>query len=375
MKLTCTRRDLSQGLAVVCRAVMQRPTLPVLASVLLEGSNGQLRLSATNLDIDITCCIEARVEQDGALAVPARAFSALVNKLPAGDITLSLQRKTILVVMTSRGQVSIAGETASDFPRPATPAGNEPEITIAAMLLKTMITRVVFAASDDEERRPVYTGVLMQAKDRQLTLVAYDGFRLTVHETALTDDVSLLASIIPARALRTLARILLAGEMVRVSVSPHLAQVWFRAGGITLHSRLIDGQFLYGCHSIPTDSTTRVVLDTQLFAAHIARAVLFARENANIVRFTIRSEGRLAIESWDDDVGRYTGTLDAEITGEEMQIIFNARQLADVCDVLAMPQIVLDLSGPRKPAVIRPVSQDGSPPGFTYVVSPMTINH
>lgn len=375
MKLTCTRRAFSNALAAVTRATAKRATLPILTHILLEAENGLARLSATDLEITITARLDARVEREGSIAVPAKAFSTLLKTLPAGDITLSRKTGTTLVITTSQGQTPIAGEVASEFPRTIAPNDSEPEIAIPVTLFKAMIAQTVIAASNDEEHRPVYTGIRMQVESGLLTLVGFDGFRLTVCEVALPGAGSLPESIVPAHALRTLSRILPDNGSVRVGVASERAQVWFRTDDVTLLSRLIDGQFRYDRHNILTDFTTRVTLDRQAFAAHMARAALFARENANIVRLMIRPEGSLAVEAWDDDVGRYGGTLEAEVTGDAMQIIFNVRQLADVLGVLAAPQMSLHLSGPRKPAVIRPESRAGTTIGFTYVLSPMTINH
>src|SRR5690606_28289713 len=159
MKLSCTQENLARGLNIVSRAVSTRSTLPVLANVLLATDNGQLKLSATNLEIVITCWVGAKVEEAGAITVPARTLSDLVSALPQEQVNLHLDTNTqTLHVSCARTEANIRGIDYQEFPLIPEP-GDAPRIRMDAATLKEMISQVAFAAATDDAR-PTLTGIL-----------------------------------------------------------------------------------------------------------------------------------------------------------------------------------------------------------------------
>jgi len=212
MKVKVTQQNLAHGLGVVSRAVSPRSTLPVLANILLASDEGRLRLSATNLEMGITCWVPANIDEEGSTTVPARTISDLVGTLPQDVITLDLDSKhQELSVHSGSGETKIKGIDAQEFPPfPAVEATDGIQLNVNDF--KEMIQQVVFSASTDEAR-PVLQGVLMKVAESEVVLAATDGFRISVRNAALKAPVTApLSAIIPARALGELARI---AEMVK----------------------------------------------------------------------------------------------------------------------------------------------------------------
>ncbi len=191
MRVSVLQENLARGLNIVSRAVSPRSTLPVLANVLVASDEGRLRLSATNLELGITCWIAAKIHEDGSTTVPARTFSDLVSTLSDKQVDMSLTLRTqTLNIRCGASNTDIKCIDAQEFPpMPVVDFSQGIEFNIAD--LKEMIQQVVFAASTDDAR-PILTGVLVTVKDDQITMAAADGFRLSVRKTSLSSSESLL---------------------------------------------------------------------------------------------------------------------------------------------------------------------------------------
>ncbi len=206
MKVTVLQENLARGLSIVSRAVSPRNTLPVLSNILIASDEGRLRLSATNLELGITCWIAARIEQEGSTTVPARTFADLVSALPVEQVMLELNTQTqTLHVKGGTSTNDIKCISADEFP-PLPVPDLEGAVQLNVVDFQEMIQQVAFAASTDEAR-PVLMGVLVNVDKDKITLAAADGFRLSVRKATLSSPLPQpLTAIIPARALNELAR-------------------------------------------------------------------------------------------------------------------------------------------------------------------------
>jgi len=295
MKVTVLQENLAHGLGIVSRAVSPRSTLPVLSNILVASDEGRLRLSATNLELGITCWITARIEQEGSTTVPARTFSDLVNTLPGDQVLLSLDIKT--QTLNVRGGTStndIKCIDAQEFP-PLPVPDLEGAVQLNVAEFREMIQQVAFAASTDEAR-PVLMGVLIQVDKDKLTMAAADGFRLSVRKATLsTPAPAPLTAIIPAKALTELARVASDGEETIYMIVPKgRGQVVFRVKDVEVVSQLIDGTFPDYQQIIPRKYTSRTLVSTASLVKACKQAEIFAREGSNVARLNIKpSNGEL----------------------------------------------------------------------------------
>ncbi|MEA2582955.1 MAG: polymerase subunit beta, partial [Thermomicrobiales bacterium] len=227
VKVSCLQENLQRALAQVSRAVATKTALPVLSNVLLTTDDGRLKIAATNLEIGITTWIGASIEDEGRITVDARLLSEFANTLPADAVQLSSDPvRSSLLVQCGRDKAAINGIDADDFPVIPTVGGEAFSASVDPQVFREMIAQVEFAAASDDSR-PVLAGVLCRFEDQTLTLAAADGFRLAVREGALTETVpSRLDVIVPARALRELARIVGdSTEPVKHAITPNQSQL------------------------------------------------------------------------------------------------------------------------------------------------------
>jgi DNA polymerase-3 subunit beta len=375
MNISVMQENLARGLGIVSRAVASRATLPVLANVLLRTEDGGLKLTATNLEIGITCWVPGKVEAPGEITVPARLLTDLVGSLPSQTIELELSPKDRTLKVTCGGsRASIKGIEADEFPVVGA-IGEAPLTAVDARVLREALGEVVFAAATDESR-PILTGVLTRLEGDTMTLAAADNYRIAVRTLTLARPVSAeQVIVVPGRSYAELVRILPDAEApVEITVTPNRSQVLFHVEGIDLISRLIEGQFPNYEPVVPRkDSfTTAATLDREAFLAGTRRASFFARDSANIIKVEVGGEdgdtpAGVTISAHAVDIGDNADSLDATVEGSPTSIAFNARYLTDVLGALDADEVKLELSGPLAPGVIRGVGKDE----YVHVIMPV----
>ena len=374
MKVSCLQENLAKGLSIVSRAVAARSTLPVLGNILIASDNARLRLSATNLELGITCWIGAKIEDEGATTVPAKTLVDLVNTLPQDKVEMSLVVRTqTLNLSCGRVQANIKGIDAQEFPL-IPPANLDDALQLNVEDFREMINHVIFAAATDEAR-PILTGVLAKIEGGQVTLAAADGFRLSLRTAHLsTPNAEPIQAIIPARALAELGRVITAEEPVFMSLPPGRGQVIFHHDSVELVSQLIEGAFPDYNNVVPKNYTTRTVMSTAEFRKACKTSDIFAREAAHTARLKIKpgselTPGHVTISATAAETGDNVTELDATVDGGPVEIAFNVKYLVDVLNVLDTPNVALETSTSSSPGVIRPVGRDD----FLYVIMPMHL--
>lgn len=374
MKLTVSQAQLAHGLGVVSRAVSPRSTLPVLNNILIATDEGRLRLSATNLELGITCWIGAQIEEEGSITIPARIFSDLVSTLPGDKVSLSLTTRTqSLNIHCGTSNFDIKGIDAQEFPpMPVPDLSSGVELNVADF--KEMIHQVGFAASTDEAR-PVLQGVLMEINDNQMSLAATDGFRIAVRSAELSSSIdNQVKVIIPARSLGELARIAMDGnESVTMVVPPDRGQAIFHLKDAELVTQLIEGNFPDYRAIIPRNFKTRTVISTAEFLKACRQAEIIAREGNYVIRLNIQPQesgpGAVEFSTQSEEMGSGEVVVDANIEGPELLVAFNVRFLSEVLEVIGTANTVLETNANNTPGMLSPVGDES----YKHVIMPMHL--
>ena len=376
MKVTVLQEHLARGLGTVAKAVSPRSTLPVLANILIASDEGRLRLSATNLEMGITCWIPARIEEEGSTTVPARTFSDLVSTLPSDQVMLRLDPST--QTLNVRGGTStndIKCIDAQEFPPPAI-ANFDDAVQINVGDFREMIHQVAFAASSDEAR-PVLMGVLIQVDKDKLTMAAADGFRLSVRKAVLsTPSPAPISAIVPAQALKELARVATdSEEPIYMAMPKGRGQVVFRVKDVEVVSQLIDGTFPDFQQIIPRSYKSRTLVSTSSLLKACKQAEIFAREGSNVARLNIKSAqsemqpSEVEISATSEETGKNETIVEATVDGTGLLIAFNVKFLREALEVIRTPNVALETSAPNAPGVVKPVGDDQ----FLHVIMPMHL--
>ncbi len=375
MKVSVSQPHLAHGLSIVSRAVSPRNTLPVLANILVATDEGRLRLSATNLELGITCWIGARIEEEGSTTVPARTFTDLVGKLPNDQVMLNLNVRTQTInLRCGTSTTDIKGIDPQEFPPIPVPDLAE-AVALNVTDFKEMVQQVAFAASTDEAR-PVLTGVLVIVSGSEITLAATDGFRISVRKAELaTPAARPISAIVPARALIELARITSEGEdTIQMVVPPNRGQVIFHMKDVEVVSQLIDGNFPDYKAIIPRSFKTRTILSTSELLKACQQAEIIAREGTNVARLNFAPSGdirpsEVEVSAMTEEKGKSEIKLGATVDGVPLLIAFNVRFLREVLEVIKTPNVTIETNAANTPGLVRPVGDEH----FTHVIMPMHL--
>ena len=370
MKIKILAENLSHGLRTVSRTASLRSTLPVLGNVLMATDEGRLCLTTTNLETTTVCWIDALIEQDGAITVPAHTLTDVVGTLPPEQVDLELNSETQTLNVRSGGtKTKVKGIAAGEFP-PLPEPGPGPAIEINAADLKELICKVSVSAASDQGR-PVLTGVLVAIDGNTITLAAADGFRLSEGVAALSSPATEpVQAILPAQALDEWVRI--AGEDEMVAMTFTDSRVVFKTERLWLATQVIEGSFPDYKQIIPAEWETRAVLSTEAFTRACKRAAIFARENPNSNTVVLNVNGTVEVSGKSDESGSSRTVIDGEATteGEALKIAFNVRYLLDILKVLDTPNVAIEMSSNTSPGMIRPVGVED----FLHVVMPLALN-
>jgi DNA polymerase-3 subunit beta len=363
MKVTCSKDELAEQLALVARAVSTRSAVHVLQGVLLRAEGGRLHLAATDMELSLRTSLEAEVDDEGTIVVPGRLLVDISRLLPAGDVEIEY-RPEEGTVRVECGPASYRLHTYSveDFPRLPDVEGLQKFSVDRAALLDT-IARVSRSASRDESR-PVLTGILVRFEGSKLVMAATDSYRLSVKETDLAGEAPDLEAIIPARALGELTRIAVEGDTVEIGVQEN--QIVFQTDGALLTTRRIDGQFPNYKQLVPETFEHEVKVSRAELSEVVRRTAVMAQRNTPLrLRFT---EGELTISAQTQDVGEARESLPVPFAGEPMEIGFNAEFLRDGVESVLSDEVTLKLISPLRPGLLQGEADD-----FWYLIMPIRI--
>ena len=385
MQAITARKDLYEAIQTVGRAVSGRSTLPILSHILVTPQGGStLKLTATDLEMWVECSLTARIqaglgdmEEAGGFTVPSRYFTEILGALPEADVVLDRPdggNKTQL--RCGRSDYSLLGLPAEEFP--ALP-DVEPTATITmnGAVLKAMIKQVAFAVSTDETR-VILTGVLFIFNGPQIKMVATDTHRLAVRGGVASAGEGQGQAVLPARAMNEISR--LAGDDDEVVIALAQGQARFEVNKknsngdtlatTTLITRLIEGQFPNYERVIPGGHERKLTLETAEFQKAVKRVAIVARENAN--RIVLETEGaQLAMSAEAGTVGSARDEIEVAREGDDIQIAFNAKYLGDVLAAIETEGVVLELTEPLRPGILRPIGDNAA--DYLCVLMPMQV--
>lgn len=362
MKLKVGKKDLLNGIQVVQNVITPKATLPILSNILIETQSGGLKLTATDLDIGISCIVPVDIQEQGAITIPAKRFGDIIKELPGENIMLTTKKNNLVIIETESCQFKVMGLSPEEFPK--LPEFKDKQVVkLEQSTLKHMLNLTSFAVSYDETRY-ILNGVLFKIKKNSLILVATDGKRLAVIEKKIEQGLDAGVNIIiPIKTIQELNRNLKEDGEVSLIIGNN--QALFDLGGIVVISRLIEGEFPDYQQVIPPVSENKVGVDREHLLLAVKRAALLSTLDYQAVKLEVFKD-RVVVSKSTPDIGESYEELPAEYKGKEIAIGFNPTYLVDVLKNLSEGKIQLEVSDSEKPAVVR-IN------GYTYIVLPMRL--
>jgi DNA polymerase-3 subunit beta len=370
MRATIERSAFLKALNHVQSVVERRNTIPILSNVLVQATSGDLRLTATDLDIEIVESVPAEVARNGATTVPAHMLYDIVRKLPDGaQLELEQGPDTGRVsILAGRSRFSLQALPPEDFPDLA--AGDFTNtFQLSAGELKGLIDKTRFAIST-EETRYYLNGIYLHevASGALLRAVATDGHRLAQAQIARPGGAKGMPGVIVPRKTVLEVVKLIEGQESEVEVALSSSKIRFTAGNLVLTSKLIDGTFPDYERVIPRYNDKVLTIDTSLFAEAVDRVSTISLEKSRAVKLNIAGD-RLVLTVNNPDAGSAEEEIAASYSGDPLDIGFNSRYLLDVAAQVKSSEIVFNLADAGSPTIIR----DPGDQQALYVLMPMRV--
>lgn len=380
MKLVCPQSDFSNNLSLVSRAVPSRPTHPILANVLLaaDAQTQQVSLTAFDLSLGIRTSFLAVVETGGEITLPAKLLNDIVSRLPDEEITLDDESVDIpfcATITSTSGRYQVRGMGVEEFPElPIVETDEAVYLPVEALL--EGLKGSLFAASADETKQ-VLTGLHLTLQQDTLEFAATDGHRLavvqTTNENTDSEELPQLAVTVPAKALRELERML----GTRQSTEPlalHFdrGQVVFEWADQRLTSRVLEGQYPAYRQLIPRQFERQITFDRRQLLSAVERIAVLADQKNNIVKFSLDSTNQeIALSVDAQDIGSGRELLQAQISGDSIDIAFNIKYLTDGLKALLTSEIQMQLNTATSPVILTPLGSLK----MTYLIMPIQIRN
>ena len=373
MKVSILQDVLAKGLGMAERVIASKVSMPVLSHVLVEATaNDQLVLTGTDREQTIRVTMQAKVDEPGALTVPARLFGEFVRSLPAERVDLDTKLKTpyTLSLACARFTATIKGFDPAEYPAIGLAGPPSPQVVVPVDALVRLIDQTAYAASRDEAK-PTLTGLSTIYKMGGIELAGTDGYRLAyrfypcqagMDQTTITPGVALREVAVLAKEAQKDGDAVLYVEAGRrlTFVLPGKENSGLLA--IELGTPLIDARFPDYWAIVPKSHKTQVTVDVAALDKALKVARLFARDNANIVQFTCLPGndplgvpgGTLRVSAVSSEMGDNTTDLNAVVEGEGLAICFNVAYLIELLAPLTTPQIVFRFTEPTRPLLAYP---------------------
>ncbi|WP_299558334.1 DNA polymerase III subunit beta [uncultured Mycolicibacterium sp.] len=361
LKFRLEREDFAEAVAWVARNLPNRPTVPVLAGVLLTGSDDGLTISGFDYEVSAEVQVAAEIATPGTVLVSGRLLSDITRALPAKPVEVAVEGTRVLLTCGS-ARFSLPTMPVEDYP--ALPALPEETGVVSSELFAEAIGQVAVAAGRDDTL-PMLTGIRVEISGEKVVLAATDRFRLAVREftwsTAFRDLEA--AVLVPAKTLAEAAKTGAAGGEVHLALGAGATVgkeglLGIRSGGKRTTTRLLDAEFPKFRQLLPSEHTAVATIGVAELTEAIKRVALVAERGAQ-VRMEF-AEDVLHLSAGADDVGRAEEDLPVQFAGDPLTIAFNPTYLTDGLQALHSEKVTFGFTTPSRPAVLRPaVEEDG----------------
>ncbi len=366
MEISIRRSDLAKELQLVQGIVERKNSIPILSNVLAEARSGELRISATDLDVSLLCGCAAQVVEEGAVTLSAKKLYEIVRSLPDSDVSLKLEKDAWTKIRCERSEFRVAGLPSEDFPTlPDGRGGRTNKIPVA--VLKTLIQRTAFAITAEDARYYLAGALLLLDKD-SVAMVATDGHRLAWTQRKTEAAVGeTLRALVPRKAISELAKLMdEVGPDEIVGFQSGESHLIFSVGGRTLVSKKVEAQFPAFEKVVAVSGDKKLLLGREELLSAVRRVSLLSSERGRAVRFALEP-GKLEVSASSPELGEAREGLSVDYSGEGTEIGFNAQYLVEFLQVVGTEQVRVELKDAESQGLFRPAGDDD----YRYVVMPM----
>jgi DNA polymerase III subunit beta len=357
MNLTIAKDQLISGLQAVQNIVGSRTTLPILSNVLIRAEGSHLELTATDLDVSVSCTVEAQIKKPGATTIPVKKFFGIVRELGSQELEITTDDKQVTSLSAGASFYKIKGLAAEEFP-PIPQPKEDRKVMLPQEKIRGMMKKTSFAISTDESRY-VLNGIFVSMKENKLTMVATDGRRLALVDEEVDIPQAVNGDyIIPAKAINELNRQLTETGTIELRFGENQASMRLKpekGPEVRITTKLIE------------EMKERVTLSREELLHALKRAEIMTSDKANSVKMAF-TKNNLAITANSPDVGEARESIAINYKGADIAVAFNPGYLIEPLNALGDEEVYFELIDELSPGVLK----INGP--FLYVVMPMRLS-
>ena len=364
---------LLKNLSSISGVITSNPVVPILENVLFEIENGNLLITASDLQTSVMVELQVESKENGSVAIPAKILIDTLKNLPEQPVTFSIDENNYNIEINSdNGRYKLAGENSADFPK-------VPEIsdgysfTVNANTLALAIGNTIFSTSTDE-LRPAMTGVFFRLSSNSCTFVSTDGHRLVKYiRTDISGDEVDHDMIIPRKSLNLLKTIIPSDDKNDINIEFNASNAFFSNDNIKLVCRLIDERYPDYENVIPSDNSNSIEVDKSEILSSLKRISIYANKTTNQVRLKV-SGSEILISAEDLDFSNEANErISCEHDGDDIEIGFNAKFLIEILSNIHSDKVIFKLSEPNRAGLVLPEDIEDEE-DLTMLVMPVMLN-
>jgi len=367
LKIQVLQENVKGVIERLARIAPQKSTIPVLQNIKIETRAGDIYFSATDLEIGATIRVSGKVQDEGAITLPASLLKEFISNLKNGVITIETDDTHRAHVSSSKSEATIAGIDADEFPMLPSIADTA-MVSIDADVFKDAINRVVFAASNNTTAQPILCSVHMRVSDTLVIMEAADNFRMSQYTIELPEPTTYGDFIIPAKTLRMIGLMINPDDVVEVVPEDNGNRLAFRFGETQVVARIIEGKYPDINRVIPTQYNARLIVETNEMIRTVKLSNPFDDES-QAVYLDFDGTDTLAISTRKMERGNFVGTIEGVFEGEKSRVALNSRFLGEALQYSKVERVSLEMNGEKGAFVIRETGNDA----WLNLITPMTV--
>ena len=365
MKLVCSKSNLLTGVQIVSKAVPSKTTMSILECILIDATQGQIKLTANDMEIGIETVIDGEVVEKGIIALDAKIFSDIVRKLPDSDITIETDSSFKTTITCEKAKFNIIGKSGEDFSYLPEIERND-SIVVSQFTLKEVVRQTIFSIADNDNNK-LMTGELFEINEDELKVVSLDGHRISIRKIKLKNSYGNKKVVVPGKTLSEISKILSGDTDKDVNIFFTDKHVLFEFDQTIVVSRLIEGEYFRIEQMLSSDYETKVKVNKRELLDCIDRATLLIKEGDKkpiIINITDQ-DMELKINS---TVGSMDESMDIQKSGKDLMIGFNPKFMIDALRVIDDEEIDMYLVNPKAPCFIKDAEEQ-----YIYLILPVNF--
>ena len=366
MKIICKKADLLQGVNTVLKAVPGKTTMPILECILIDTTEGSIKLTANDMELGIETVIEGDVLDKGKIALEAKLFSEIVRKLPDSEVSIETDENYKAFIRCEKAKFHIAGKSGEDFAYlPEIEKSNF--VSLSQFSLKEIIRQTIFSIADNESNK-LMTGELFEINGSEFKVVSLDGHRISIRKIQLKEEYNPIKVVVPGKTLNEVSKILSGGTEDYVNLFFTDRHIVFEFGQTVVVSRLIEGEYFRINQMLSSDYETKISINKKELQNCIERASLLIREGEKKPIIINIGDGSLELKI-NSVIGSMNEDIDITKEGKDIMIGFNPKFILDALRVIDDENIDIYLVNPKAPCFIRNEEQS-----YIYLILPVNFN-